>query len=156
MQSEILDIKSFYTYSKAGTVIPEDQQVKYSLSHLLNRDPDFFNEMVFSSNQLSLSNNQIEENTKASYYCIKINRLELYGNHFRVINIQDQTVHIMFNISQGENRILQLVNACVSHEMRNPINAILSANLKLQESARGLNSLAREICQGDFFQITKY
>jgi signal transduction histidine kinase len=33
----------------------------------------------------------------------------------------------------GEKRLLELVNACVSHEMRNPINAIFGMNLKLKD-----------------------
>ena len=69
------------------------------------------------------------------YFSIKLNKLELFGDSFKVINLQDQTVNILFNISQGEKKILQLINACVSHEMRNPINSILATNLKLRASS---------------------
>ena len=41
-------------------------------------------------------------------------------------------------MSKGEKRILELVNAFVSHEMRNPINAILGMNLKLQTKIKEL------------------
>jgi hypothetical protein len=30
----------------------------------------------------------------------------------------------MYDIAKGEKKLLQLINATVSHEMRNPINSI--------------------------------
>lgn len=51
----------------------------------------------------------------------------------------------MFNISKGEKKILQLVNACVSHEMRNPINSILATNLKLKQCSATLKELLKDI-----------
>ena len=71
----------------------------------------------------------------------------MFGNQFKVITVQDETVNmtIMFNINKGEKRILELVNACVSHEMRNPINSILATNLKLKDIARELKGLVRMI-----------
>ena len=49
-----------------------------------------------------------------------------------VINIRDVTINIKYNLSLGEKKILEIINACVSHEMRNPINAILGMNMKLK------------------------
>jgi signal transduction histidine kinase len=34
------------------------------------------------------------------------------------------TASVMFNVAQGEKQLLSLINATVSHEMRNPINSI--------------------------------
>jgi signal transduction histidine kinase len=51
------------------------------------------------------------------------------------------TASIMFNIAQGEKQLLSLVNATVSHEMRNPINSISNQILQLQM----LNSKTKEV-----------
>lgn len=36
----------------------------------------------------------------------------------------------MYNIANGEKKLLALINATVSHEMRNPLNSIYSQNIK--------------------------
>jgi len=42
----------------------------------------------------------------------------------KIVQINDVSAHVMFNIAQGEKQLLSLINATVSHEMRNPINSI--------------------------------
>jgi signal transduction histidine kinase len=39
----------------------------------------------------------------------------------------------MFNRANGEKKLLSLINATVSHEMRNPLNSIYSQNLKQKQ-----------------------
>lgn len=85
----------------------------------------------------------------AKYFSVKVKRLELFSNQFKVITIRDQTISVLFDIQKGEQQILRLVNACVSHEMRNPINSILATNLKLQESARELQELLAAILESE-------
>lgn len=50
-----------------------------------------------------------------------------------VINFSDVTISVYYDMRLGEKKILELINACVSHEMRNPINAIMAMNLKLRD-----------------------
>jgi signal transduction histidine kinase len=59
--------------------------------------------------------------------------LDCFENKFYVVKISDYTLNIQYDLNLGEKRLLELVNACVSHEMRNPINAILGMNLKLKD-----------------------
>lgn len=47
----------------------------------------------------------------------------------------------MFDKSNGEKKILQLVNANVSHEMRNPINSIMATNLKVEDLSKELKTI---------------
>ena len=37
---------------------------------------------------------------------------------------------IMYDIANGEKKLLALINATVSHEMRNPLNSINAQNIK--------------------------
>ena len=52
----------------------------------------------------------------------------------------------MCNIANGEKKLLSLINATVSHEMRNPLNSIYSQNLKLDQ----LNEKLKEFIDSDF------
>lgn len=59
--------------------------------------------------------------------------MDCFDKKFFVLKINDVTIDIKYNLNLGEKRLLELVNACVSHEMRNPINAIYGMNLKLKD-----------------------
>ena len=50
--------------------------------------------------------------------------------NLQVLKIVDISNEIMYDIANGEKKLLSLINATVSHDMRNPINAILSQNVK--------------------------
>jgi hypothetical protein len=52
--------------------------------------------------------------------------------YFDVLQILDVSAQIMFNVSKGEKKLMTLVNAAVSHEIRNPINSIRCQNLLLK------------------------
>ena len=69
--------------------------------------------------------------SKQRFYQIDASTLKSIDSKFKVLKILDVTVNIKFDLSLGEKKILEFVNACVSHEMRNPINAILGMNSKL-------------------------
>jgi len=43
----------------------------------------------------------------------------------------------------GEKNLLQMINACVSHEMRNPINSIQCQNYKIEELAKTIRDLVK-------------
>jgi hypothetical protein len=58
------------------------------------------------------------------YFTVKVIKLVCNNETFLVMRINDITISVHFNLSKGEKKILQLVNACVSHEMRNPLNSI--------------------------------
>jgi len=43
-----------------------------------------------------------------------------------MLQITDISSLILYNIAKGEKKLLTLINATVSHEMRNPLNSIYS------------------------------
>lgn len=45
----------------------------------------------------------------------------------QIINISST---ILYSQSKAENKFLGLINACVSHELRNPLNSIISQNVE--------------------------
>ena len=42
------------------------------------------------------------------------------------MQLVDVSGSILYNIANGEKKLLSLINATVSHEMRNPVNSIHS------------------------------
>jgi len=40
------------------------------------------------------------------------------------------TNHILYNEYKIKNQFTDLINACVSHELRNPLNAIIAKNIE--------------------------
>lgn len=46
------------------------------------------------------------------------------------MQIIDISKDIMYSITNGEKKLLALINATVSHEMRNPLNCITSQNIR--------------------------
>jgi len=61
--------------------------------------------------------------------------------YFDVLQILDVSAQIMFNASKGEKKLMTLVNAAVSHEIRNPINSIRCQNLLLKMLNERLNDI---------------
>jgi signal transduction histidine kinase len=45
-----------------------------------------------------------------------------------MMQLVDVSGSILYNIANGEKKLLSLINATVSHEMRNPVNSIHSQN----------------------------
>lgn len=46
-----------------------------------------------------------------------------------MISIIDNTHQILFNNEKAHNELLKTINATVNHEIRNPLNSIISINL---------------------------
>ena len=61
-----------------------------------------------------------------------------------VVMIQDHTSQVNFYQTKRREELLQMVNACVSHEMKNPINSIQGYNLKQSELSEELLGLVRK------------
>ena len=47
----------------------------------------------------------------------------------------------MFNIAQGEKQLLSLINATVSHELKNPLNSICAENIQKENLLNELRDL---------------
>lgn len=62
------------------------------------------------------------------YVQIKSQQFEMNGQHQLLLQIIDISSDIMYDAAQGEKKLLALINATVSHEMRNPANSIRCQN----------------------------
>ena len=60
----------------------------------------------------------------SDYVHIKLNTFEIDNEEKQMIQIIDISGSILYDQKQAENEFISLVNACVSHELRNPLNSI--------------------------------
>ena len=56
-----------------------------------------------------------------------------------MIQFIDISKTILYDMEKGHNAVLSMINACVSHEMRNPLNSIIAQNIEKE-------GLYNEIC----------
>ena len=68
----------------------------------------------------------------------------------QILQIIDISNEIMCSIANGEKKLLSLINATVSHEMRNPLNSIYSQNLNQAQLCEKL----KEFIDSDISKIS--
>jgi hypothetical protein len=56
----------------------------------------------------------------------------------QIIDISDS---ILYDQTKAKNEFLSLINATVSHEMRNPLNSICAENIQKQELVKQIKEL---------------
>jgi signal transduction histidine kinase len=57
---------------------------------------------------------------------VQVKRQAYTEKNIQVLQMIDISAQIMYDIADGEKNLLALINATVSHEMRNPTNSIYS------------------------------
>ena len=119
----------------------EDQA--HSINDLLELREDQLGQMIFSikenSNQINQEQQEQEQDPLSQkFYRLKIENIKIEQKLIQVLKIIDITINIRLQKSQQQKKILQMVNACVSHEMRNPINSIFAMNMQLRDQASEL------------------
>ena len=68
--------------------------------------------------------------TYIKYVQIKRQLLVVDDQNMQVLQIIDISKDIMYNVASGEKKLIELINATVSHEMRNPLNSIHAQLIK--------------------------
>jgi signal transduction histidine kinase len=67
-----------------------------------------------------------------------------------MLQIIDISNEILFHRANGEKKLLSLINATVSHEMRNPLNAISSQNVNQTDILKRF----QEVIDMDLYQLS--
>lgn len=60
----------------------------------------------------------------------------------QIINVSDS---VLYDRSKAQADFLQIINSCVSHEMRTPLNSINAINILKQESYKEINDSLKVI-----------
>ena len=67
---------------------------------------------------------------KNRYVRIKITNLDHVSKVRQIMQIIDMTASILYDQEHAQTSFLSLINACVSHELRNPLNSIMAKNIE--------------------------
>jgi signal transduction histidine kinase len=87
-------------------------------------------EKIFMLDYKLASSEDDSPKVQKKYVQIKRQSIMMGMDENQILQLIDISDQIMCNIVQGEKKLLSIINATVSHEMRNPLNSIYSQNLK--------------------------
>ena len=100
-----------------------------------NCDNQYFSlEDLFALDSAQIENNvyellvQIESRSQIGFKYVQVRKekIQTWFKKHEVIQIIDVSQKILYEMAVGEKRLFSLINATVSHEMRNPANSIQS------------------------------
>ena len=101
----------------------------YGILDLLDLETDQIHDQIFTFKDL-LSRNLVRLDSSDSgvqFVSIQITKLQ---NNSTMIKFKDVSTNIMYKKEKSHNELLNLINATVSHEMRNPLNSINAQNIE--------------------------
>ena len=61
-----------------------------------------------------------------AYFQIKLSKFVRKDKERIMLQFIDISKAILYDMEKGHNAVLTMINACVSHEMRNPLNSIIA------------------------------
>jgi signal transduction histidine kinase len=63
----------------------------------------------------------------------------------QLIQILDISDKILYSEVKAEHSFLEMINAAVSHELRNPLNSLIGQGTSMEEFFRSLRSLIKDM-----------
>jgi signal transduction histidine kinase len=97
----------------------KEEECIYSLNDVMSLENDKLDKMIF---KVSVAGQE----QHARYVQIKITNIK-HGNAIRqILQIINMSANVECNRTLAQNAFLSLINACVSHELRNPLNSIMA------------------------------
>ena len=95
----------------------------FSLEDLFAMDPKEVEKNVYQMIlKVETTDEPIKEELK--YVQIRREKIQTWFKKHEVIQMIDVSQQILYEMAVGEKRLFSIINATVSHEMRNPTNSI--------------------------------
>lgn len=106
----------------------------FSLSDLFEKDFRLFENKVFKMLEINQTDDMADEDRlddmhkfkKFTYVQIKRSKFKSRLKGHQTIQIIDISVNISYDVAIVERNLLNMINAMVSHELRNPLNSIMN------------------------------
>lgn len=121
-------------------------QEKLSINDIAALDPNLINGKVFELNLNKLEQDQ--KGAEFTYAHIKVNKIKKSTDSedslprimIQIIDIKDK---MLYNEVKAEKKYLTLMNATVSHELRNPLNSLVSGIENMQSYYDNLRKILK-------------
>jgi signal transduction histidine kinase len=84
----------------------------------------------YTEHSLSMQIFTYREDSETKYIQVKMRKFFNKKEERLIIQFIDISMSILYNVEKTQNQMLEMINACVSHEMRNPLNSIIAQNLE--------------------------
>jgi len=107
-----------HSKSQVGIIKSMTNRMMYSLEHVLGMDKEMLGGKRFSV-EMELPQQSLQ---------VQIKRTQYNDDGVEVIMLQfiDMSATIKCDEQSAANELLELINACISHELRNPLNSIIA------------------------------
>ena len=76
---------------------------------------------------------------------MQVKEYHSHGKKMKMLQISNVTNNILYHEYKAKHQITDLINACVSHELRNPLNAIIAKNIEKTELYKQLKKILRSL-----------
>ena len=96
-----------------------------SIDQILNTEFKLLEKIIF---KLCIDPQDTQDLT--TFVQLKVRAYDNNGKTMKLIQIIDVTDYILYIEIKAKNQFTTLINACVSHELRNPLNSIISKNIE--------------------------
>ena len=99
-----------------------DHAQMLSIEDIINLDSTISERFVFKFYR--------SENQQAKYLQMKVKEYFSNDKKIKQLQIVDVTHHILYKEYKAKHQFTDIINACVSHELRNPLNSIMATNIE--------------------------
>ena len=79
-----------------------------------------------------------------NYFQIKLSKFSRKDKDKVMLQFIDISKSILYEMEKSHNAVLSMINACVSHEMRNPLNSIIAQNYEKKEIYSEISQLVKD------------
>lgn len=98
---------------------------------MLQLEPSYLESIVFKL-CINLEKNQVDTGDNTRYVQLKSKEFYIKGKKMKMVQILDVTPHMLYSEYKARIEFTSMINACVSHELRNPLNSIVAKNIEKQ------------------------
>ena len=145
---DILLNNNYFVKFKLINDSTEDQNVnsvsvrqEMSLEYMLQLEPSYLESIVFKLCTTSGKDNEVETGDNLRYIQLKSKEFYTNGKKMKMVQILDVTPHMLYSEYKARIEFTSMINACVSHELRNPLNSIVAKNIEKQALYEELRKL---------------
>ena len=135
---DVGDLKILQEYDRDGEGEGNDERM-FSIEEVLDMSEEERSTRVFFMHKRQASSQQgrddeLQPSTGTKEFVqIKEKSYYIEGSMKRLVQIIDISKSILYDKEHAKSELLSLINVTVSHEMRNPLNSILSLNVDFDD-----------------------